>query len=221
MLNISSFQPVSWPSAPASGTAPVSATPAVAPVKSALRDAQAGLGQGQEQARAWPGSARRHHAETRPERGTPEAAPLLPRESADPMQGQAVDEPTEAQVETEREKAVRQAEEKALQQQLQDVLSNVWKASAAVVDVALGRPDTPGAETTAANDQAAVAAERAGVGIAAAGVGAPPSASGQATHEAAPEVALARSAQDAVAYDAQGHSNPAPLEAGSLLSHRV
>lgn len=218
MLNISSTQPVIWPSAPASGIAPVSATTPVSPVQASSRDTQASLGQRQE--RPVPDSVRRSSAqptEGSAESGASDAAPILPRESPDSPDGQASPEPTEAQA--ERQTAEAQAEEKALQQQLKDVLSNVWKASAAVVEVVLGRDD---AEVAGKADAAAVErAVAAAAPTAHAAVVAMPGASALAANDAVVEPVAARPAQDVVAYDAHGNSSWAPLEAGSLLSRRV
>jgi hypothetical protein len=200
MLNISSTQPVIWPSAPASGVTPVTAVTAVTPVQSSARDAQTGLGQGRDQ--PVPVSLRRggaQPAEARRDPNTPEAAPLLPRESPDSPDGQASPEAIEA-------KAEAQAEEKALKRQLQDVLSDVWKASAAVVDVVLGRD--------------AAAADAAGPGTTSAG-DSTRSTAVPAANDAVQDPAVARLPQDVMAYDAQGNSSWAPLEAGSLLSRRV
>lgn len=218
MLNISSTQPVIWPSAPASGTVPVSAATPVSPVQASSRDTQAGLGQRQE--RPLPDSVRRSSArptEGSAESGASDAAPILPRESPDSPDGQASPEPTEAQA--ERQTAEAQAEEKALQQQLKDVLSNVWKASAAVVDVVLGRDD---AEVASKADAAAVERTVTAAAPAAHAVAvAMPGASTQAANDAVVEPVAARPAQDVVAYDAHGNSSWATLEAGSLLSRRV
>lgn len=218
MLNISSTQPVIWPSAPASGIAPVSAATPVSPVQAASRDTQAGLGQRQE--RPVPDSVRRSSAqptEGAAESGASDAAPILPRESPDSPDGQASPELTEAQA--ERQTAEAQAEEKALNQQLQDVLSNVWKASAAVVDVVLGRDAEVAGKADAAAVERTVAAAAP---TAHAAVVAMPGASAlTAANDAVVEPAAARPAQDVVAYDAHGNSSWAPLEAGSLLSRRV
>jgi hypothetical protein len=218
MLNISSPAPVIWPSATATGVAPVSATTPVTPVQATARDAQTNLGQRQE--RPMPDSVRRSaapSAEGSAEPGAADAAPLLPRESPDSPDGQASPELAEAKA--ERQKAEAQAEEKALKQQLQDVLSNVWKASAAVVEVVLGRE----AEMAEAGkvDAAAQAERPEAANPAPRAAQARPGAPAQAANDAVVERVAARAAQDVVAYDAHGNSSWAPLEAGSLLSRRV
>lgn len=215
MLNISSTQPANWPVVPASGTASVSAVTAVMPVQSSARDAQAGLNQGREQ--PLPASLRRGGAPTaqaRQDANTPEAAPLLPRESPDAPNGQASPETTEAQA-----KAEAQAEEKPLKLPLQDVLSNVWKASAAVVDVVLGR-DAAMAESASLAAATGEKTRTAAVPTAGLPVALPADQS-PAANDALLDPTPARSPQDVMAYDAQGNSSWAPLEAGSLLSRRV
>lgn len=216
MLNISSTQPAIWPSAPASGVTPVTAVTAVTPVQSSARDAQAGFGQGRDQ--PVPASLRRggaQPAEARRDANTPEAAPLLPRESPDSPDGQASPEAIEAQANAEA-----QAEEKALKRQLQDVLSDVWKASAAVVDVVLGR-DAAVAEAAGPGAASAGDSTRSTAVQVASGAVALPVAGNQDANDAVLDQAVARLPQDVMAYDAQGNSSWAPLEAGSLLSQRV
>lgn len=209
MLNISSTQPVIWPSVPPASLAPGSTVTAVAPVQSSARDTQAGLGQGREPPA--PASMRRggdQAAEVRKNGSPPDAAPLLPRDSPESPDGEGASELTEAQAEA---KAQEQAEEKALKQQLQDVLSNVWKASAAVVDVVLGREaalaETPATGAPAAAEGAAATAL--------------PYVSALAANDGVLESVNARLQQDVTAYDAQGNGSWTPQEAGSLLSRRV
>ncbi|MBA4260838.1 MAG: hypothetical protein C0443_02105 [Comamonadaceae bacterium] len=217
MLNISSFQPVAWPSATAHGIAPVSATPPVTPVGSGSRNLQTGLGQGQGQERSMPDGVRRNSVDAPSESVASDAAPLLPRESPDAAARRAAGEPGEAQTKAERDKADEQTEEKDLKQQLQDVLTSVWKASAAVVEVALGREG----EAAATADTATVERTGAATAQVASAALSLPVASDQAANDAGLELATARSAQDVMAYDAHGNSSWTPLEAGSLLSRRV
>ncbi len=231
MLSISSSPPVVWSSAPAPAVAPVSAAVAVAPVQSAQRDAQAGTGSsGRDPAAAargvapTPERAAEREAKASP---SPEAAPLLPRPQSDDAQdGQApTPELQNAQAEAEYEQQqAREAQEKALKEQLQDVIANVWKASAAVVERALGRDDELPAAASGVDGAAAsavVAAAPAVTGADAALPGLPGARAQAANDEAVAELADLRAGQEVVAYDAQGHSSLAPLEAGSLISRRV
>ncbi len=219
MLNISSFQPVTWPSASTVGIAPVSATPPVTPVGSSSRNVQTGLGQGQGQERSVPGGVRRSSVDASSEGVASDAAPLLPRESPDSAARQAAGEPTEAQTRAERDQAVGQAEEKDLKQQFQEVLTSVWKASAAVVEVALGREGEAAVTTDTATVERTGAATAHQAASAAVSLSVAPQQA--ANDDAELELAAARSAQDVMAYDAHGNSSWAPLEAGSLLSRRV
>lgn len=225
MLNITSSQPVAWPSAPSAAVSPVTATTAVTPVQGSARDTQTGLGQGRE--RPAPEALRRggaQPAEGGKERTAPDAAPLLPRESPDSPDGQTPAESTEAKA--ERDKAAEQAAEKALKQQLQDVLSNVWKASAAVVDVVLGREAlSTEAQPDSATELGGVApVQTTGPGAVTATRPEPAALLGagrDAANDDLPPFFETRTTQDVVAYDAHGNSSWAPLEAGSLISRRV
>ena len=119
-------------------------------------------------------------------------APTLPAGEAPASTRPAAGEPEleAAQRQAEREADAARERDKQAMEHLKDVLTNVWQASAAVVEQALGleksTPDKP-----------------------------------------ADTVALAAAAQDdtpgaeVVAYDERGNSSLAPLEAGSLISHRV
>lgn len=220
MLSITSSPSLAWPSAPAVNVAPVSAATAVTPVQSSARDAQAGLGRGREQPP--PESLRRGSAEAGQERVALEAAPILPNESPDSPDGQASPELDEAQAKAQRQKAEEKASEKALTLQLQDVLSNVWKASAAVIDVVLGR-EAAMAEAQAGQPSEAVSAVAGDVSFvpASASAGASALPVVDAGSRSQPAALEARSAQDVVAYDAHGNSSWAPLESGSLISQRV
>lgn len=222
MLSITSSPSLAWPSAPAVNVAPVSAATAVTPVQSSARDAQAGLGRGREQPP--PESLRRGSAEAGQERVALEAAPILPNESPDSPDGQASPELDEAQAKAQRQKAEEQASEKTLTLQLQDVLSNVWKASAAVIDVVLGR-EAAMAEAQAGQPSEAVSAVAGDVSFVPVSASASASASASpvvdAGNRSQPAALEARSSQDVVAYDAHGNSSWAPLESGSLISQRV
>ncbi len=152
MLGITTSQPVHWPPSASPAVASVTPVGAVTPAQGMLRDpSSSGFGSGRDgQSGVTPDAAQDRRASS--DKGSPEtkAAPILPGEKqeggragassglADTAQTQELDKQAKAQ-----------AEERAAQQlQLQEVLSTVWKASAAVVDVVLGR-DAGGAAGSA------------------------------------------------------------------------
>lgn len=241
MLNISATPAVSWPAAPSAAVAPVSAVTAVQPTQGRSREAQTETGQGRghlpERARHSPGHGAGRVAAPH-EKPMVEAAPLLPykpdgsverTEKAPPEAAQAKQDQTKEEVEQRRLK-------------LQEVLSSVWKASAAVVDIVLGRDlarsvdpgvDALGNQSDTAPDLSAVTAsmiKREVVRPARAAIPetpALPMPSGHTTAatatdaSAAVEVVVTPPPQTVVSYDENGASNLMPLEAGSLVSERV
>lgn len=229
MLSISSTQPAIWSPPPGPAVSAVSPTAQVQPVQATSRDAQTGMGpSGRDRVNApqseQAGAARRERETERAEKGAlPDAAPLLPRESPDAPEQPESPEKTQAKAEAERDEQLRQAEDKAFRQKLQDVISNVWKASAAVVDVALS------SKNTGADEVAAIGAADAATGAAPGGAANPAAVADpvsgvpqrEAANDAVAELAELRASQEVVAYDAAGHSSLAPLEAGTLISRRV
>lgn len=229
MLSITSSQPAVWSPPPGPAVTAVSPTAQVQPVQATARDAQTGGSSGRETSGAAQpvraGGPRRERETERTEKGAlPDAAPLLPRESPDAPDQPESPERAQAKAEAEREQQARQAEDKAFKQKLQDVISNVWKASAAVVDVALSArnasvPDEAAAlsaaEAVSGTEPVASAAPAA---LASAVPGVPVQ---EAANDAVAELAELRAGQEVVAYDAAGHSSLAPLEAGTLISRRV
>jgi hypothetical protein len=220
MLNINTSQPVSWSTAPPPSAAPVAAVPPVGAVQAAARDGQSdpsgrhGQGQGRSQAGLAEGSGR---SPERSNRGV-QAAPLLPRErSGRDESGSPAAQAEEARAQAERlEDEAQQAREQAERKlQLQEVLASVWKASAAVVDVVLGRESGSGAPGEAAASPASrdiTATSRR------------PAANDEAQGDLPgidPIPAALRRDPTPEAYTEQGTSSWAPLEAGSLLSRRV
>ena len=223
MLNLTTANPVSWPTAPSTAVPPVPAIAAVQPAPGAGRDPQAGLGPGQD--RAMPQKRNREAART-------DGAPLLPRGQAEPGArpgGAAAGVAEAAARKAAEEAAAALAEEQAsakeeIHQRLQEVLATVWQASAAVVDRALGR-ETPAGEAAAAGGASvsAVPPRRALLvmpGADPVAPVAPVGAAGAAMDGPAP-VAGAAPAPDLVAYDERGNGSVQPPEAGSLLSRRV
>ncbi|WP_439112984.1 hypothetical protein [Hydrogenophaga sp.] len=244
MINISTNHTVSWPQPVSPAVPAVSAVTAVKPAQEGRQEGQASLGGGREGA-----SAQAQRREGGRSAGvevsvSPEAAPLLPREAAQ----SAAPALSEASVKTEQAAAKQQAEpaeqaQKAEEQskklQLQAVLTNVWQASAAVVDHVLGRTaaldaDLPGNQSDTSPSLGVLSAMQAPRKMAAPERETERAA--QAPRETLPwpvmpegsaqaEALLAdvdpRPLQEVVAYDENGNSSLAPLEAGSLVSERV
>jgi hypothetical protein len=133
----------------------------------------------------------------------------------------AAGETEESNLSTElRQDEDKKAREKAEQQiKLQEVLATVWKASAAVVDVVLGRD---AAEAAAAAAEGKVDGVSSSAQVAAVG-GAPASVDDPwATPEQADLLPSAwRREQDPEAYTEQGVGSWSPRETGLLISHRV
>jgi len=215
MLSIPSGPAIVWPSATGPAVAPVSAATPVAPVQSTARDAQTGSGAF---GRETPGTSRLADASRAraDETDAPQAAPLLPRPQSEQGGGRESADARQAADKAEAEQELKAKEERAAQQRLQDVIANVWKASAAVVDMALGREAANASQLEAVAANAPVSAAPS---IAAAPAAQPAAV---ATRQAAvDELEALKAQQDVLAYDAQGHSSLAPLEAGSLVSRRV
>jgi hypothetical protein len=218
MLSISSSQPVSWPTAPPVAVPAVTAVPAVGAVQPSAREGQADTGRNGQGAQGGltPG-APRPAADNASGGPAAQAAPLLPRERSE----DAAPLPTrdnEARAEQRKEDDKKAQEQAAQKLQLQEVLSNVWKASAAVVDVVLRR------------EAASVASAQGADGAALAPLAGTPSVNDQViTAEEADQLpanviglpVAARRDEEPLMYTEQGTSSWAPLESGSLLSRRV
>lgn len=215
MLNISTSQPVSWPTAAPVTVAPVPAVASVGAAQPSARDPQADSGRGGQGARS--GVPSQVRSDQAPGAGAANAqpAPILPNARKDGERGSPADYLADARLRAEQrqeeeQKAREQAEQKP---QLQEVLATVWRASAAVVDVVLGR------------EQAADAVDAAAAsGVRDIGPGNPRPVANDAQVdlpgiEAVP--AALRREQEPVAYTEQGASTWQSLETGSLLSRRV
>lgn len=230
MINISTTSPVSWPTPPSAAVAPVSATPAVQPVQSGGREAQADL------------EARREvRRKSKADDEADPAAPSSPRSSVPEAGGQAAVQARQEAAAQRAEQALKKAEadkasHRKAMDRLQEVLSNMWAASAAVVDQALGLEPKgealPGNQSDTAPDLSAVAAStiqrrllpqtRDGAPAAdqPAPDGMPWPVMPPATEEAA-AVAPEVPGGEVIAYDEHGNSSLAPLEVGTLLSEKA
>jgi hypothetical protein len=128
--------------------------------------------------------------------------------------------------------AERKAEQEALEEQVerspsfQDMLSTVWQASAAVVEVVLGREPGPSSAAQRSADgpssarPSGVAVLEPGGQVGSATTLGAGSAAANDGPEADPLPGL-RAQQEPVAYTEQGTSSWLPLETGSLISRRV
>ncbi|WP_066261238.1 hypothetical protein [Hydrogenophaga flava] len=215
MLNISTSQPVSWPTAAPVTVAPVAAISSAGAAQPSARDPQADSGRGGQGTRSGVPSPVRNDQEPGAGAPTVQPAPILPNARKDSERGSPADYLADARLRAEQrqeeeQKAREQSEQKL---QLQEVLTTVWKASAAVVDVVLGREQ----EAAAVDAAAASGVRDAGA------TNQPPVANDAQVDlpgiEAVP--AALRREQEPVAYTEQGASTWPPLETGSLLSRRV
>ena len=218
MLSISSSPSVSWPTAPPVAVAAVTAVPSVGAVQASAREGQTDTGRNGQGAQGGssPGASRAA-TDTTSGATSPQAAPLLPRERSEDA-GTSPAREREARAEQRKEDDKKAQEQAAQKLQLQEVLSNVWKASAAVVDVVLGREAA-----------SVAAAQEAGAASVAPLLGAPSANDQVITAEEADRLpanviglpVAARREQEPLMYTEQGTSSWAPLESGSLLNRRV
>ncbi|MFN7123960.1 MAG: hypothetical protein ACK4NM_18190 [Hydrogenophaga sp.] len=229
MINISTSSPVSWPTPPSAAVAPVAATPAVKPVQSGGSEAQADVASRRE--------ARRTQARAEDEASPTTSQAGAPAASDRQLTTQARQEAAAQRTEQAHKKAeADKASHRKAMDRLQEVLSNMWAASAAVVDQALGLEPKgealPGNQSDTAPDLSAVAASTLSRRLlpGAKTAGSPEQAGAenmpwpvmpQSTDEAAAELAPEVPGGEVIAYDEHGQSSLAPLEVGTLLSEKV
>lgn len=214
MINISTPWPTAWTPSASPPTSAVAAVIAVRPAKDSGRHTQSG---------ADPQVPSADLARQRSESAR-EAAPMLPHKSAqDAATAVAASrEPshTLSRADTQQlaqQEADEQAAKDARHQQLKAVLTNVWKASAAVVDRVLARDDGLVAGAPANATLSGAPAEWATRGSNAEQLSLPwPVMPQQRELPAALNEGRAP-----MAYDERGISNLMPLEPGALISHRV
>lgn len=221
MINFVTTQPMHWTPTPAPVVAPVSVVAGVTPTQATSRDSRSGQEPSPRdhgQAPSLPTLRARSASEADAAVPAPSAAPLLPRGSAQADGENSSAGLAEALDKAERKDAEAKAQEKAAQRPpLQDMLTSVWEASAAVVEVALGGdPEQTVAAVSSASEPAGRTALPAPSRTAAA-----PQRSVSAEVDPAPQMAELRAGQDPVVYTEQGTSSWAPLETGSLISKRV
>ncbi|MDO8906140.1 hypothetical protein [Hydrogenophaga sp.] len=226
MLNFSASNVVSWPTPQSTAVPAVTPITPVQPAPGAGRDAQAGLGFDQ----------KRQSAQQSKDGSSPQGAPKLPRDadasapaqSTQSREAEAVAQRA-AREASAREIEQRASEKEAIHQHLREVLSNVWQASAAVVDRALGRDaaaELPGPSSGSSSALAAVAASLTGrrpVLLAPESLSAPVVQALPApdTSDALSGAKQIQTMTDVVAYDERGNGTVTPHEAGSLVDQRV
>lgn len=219
MINLTSTPAVSWPTPTSVAVAPVPAVPAVAALPGG-RETQTGPRSGREGTdHAFASST----GERSTARATGSPAPAgAPQEEVSGANDHATQAALRQQAQQEAS-AARERDQRAMEH-LKEVLSSVWQASAAVVDRALGRESTeasPGARSDTAPDLSQVAAtlvaRRAPVLTSSKPVPTVPTGQSWVPESLQNETNSA----DVVAYDEHGNSSLMPLEAGSLISHRV
>ena len=214
MINIAQTSPAVWSPPASTATAPVAAVAAVRPPQESTRNSQSGTGREQDS----PSARAERRADAREPAGAGRDAP------ADGARGtagraSAGGEASDLQARREAEQntkqlATEQAAEETRRVQRQELLTNVWKASAAVVDRALGRDDT------SAVDAAAPTQESAGSEPTQEQLALPWPVMPQDA-DAAPSRADLGASEEVVAYDEHGNGSVAPLEAGLLISRHV
>jgi hypothetical protein len=231
MINIASIPPASWPtSSTAVSVAPVSAVAAVSPSSRLGQEESSAFGSGSGSGRQAPlaqdpqaGKGASRDASAEASKSAPKAAPILPEKAKageSTSVAQAVENAKKAEQAARDDQAAE--EQRATQREkLLEVLSTVWKASAAVVDNALGRGDRAAAQAGAAGVDAAPVEVPAAVRTS---QGALDGASGPVP----PEVALAGGSAPAfvqtdppVSYTEHGVSQWGTLELGQLVSKRA
>jgi hypothetical protein len=236
---------VSWPTPVSTAVAPVSPVAAVQPVQAGGNDGKAQTGFGREGRTATPSqaaAAARAAVDGRAAATDDDAAALPASRSASgvPAAPQDVAAQRQAQQEAAQVAEQRQAKDKKAVEHLQNVLSRMWEASAAVVDRALGiepakGSELPGNQSDTAPDLSAVTASMIPRKPLTADRPDRP-AMEQLPWPVMPEggeVAEAveldvvgdgvgpEAMAELVAYDEHGHGSAAPVEAGTLLSERV
>lgn len=237
MLNISSTTAVSWPTPASAAVAPVSPVAAVQPVQAGGHEGQTQSGFGREgregrAATPQPLAPARAGAQARTPATATEEAPRAPAPQDMAAQRQAQQEA--AQVAEQR-----QTQDKKAVEHLQNVLSRMWEASAAVVDRALGidpakGQEVPGNQSDTAPDLSAVTASMIPRKL-------PAERAAKSAQESLPWPVMpetteggevldvvgdgvgpeAATVAEVVAYDEHGNGSPAPVEAGAIFSERV
>ena len=214
MINIAQTNPAVWSPPASTATAPVAAVAAVRPPQESARSGQSSTGREQDAPSV---RAERRTGAREPDRQGRDAPADGARGTAGRTGAGGESSDMRARRETEqnaKQLATEQAAEEARRVQRQELLTNVWKASAAVVDRALGRDDAS-AVNAAAPSQESAGSEQTIDRLALPWPVMPQDA------DASPSRADLGASEEVVAYDEHGNSSVAPLEAGLLISRHV
>ncbi len=204
MINIAQPSPAAW-SPPASGaTAPVAAVAAIRPLQESARNGQPGAGRERE----LPASRTERRAVAGDgTRATPGRAESTRGAAGDVLARREAEQAA-------RRVAAEDAAEEARRAQRQELLTNVWKASAAVVERVLGLDEGAAVSPAAATGPASPGRQPVEQ-LALPWPVMPQDAASSRTRPDFP------APQDVVAYDERGNSNLASVETGVLLSRRI
>lgn len=215
MINIAQTTPALW-SPPVSGAvAPVAAVSAVRPLQEGARHNQQGTDRESGAAQARPDRRAEAREGTRPGRNseTPSEGMRTSAGRADASKGEASEVRLRREAEQNaKQLAAEQAAEEERRAQRQDLLTNVWKASAAVVERVLGRDEVSAVQAAAPSE--------------ATSDGTPPVGQLALPWPVMPQEARLPNAafpapEEVVAYDERGNGNLAPIETGMLVNERV
>ena len=226
MLNFSASNAVSWSTPQSTAVPAVSPITPVQPAQGAGRDAQAGLGFGQNRQ-----TAQQPKAGSNPQGASStsrEAEPSAPVQAAQGREGDVVAQ-REAQEAAAKEAEQLASDKEEIHRRLREVLFNVWQASAAVVDGAQGRDsasEVPGSPTGTSSALSTVAASLTARRPMLPAALPAPAPIAQATPAPDTPAVMSGSGQilplaDVVAYDERGNGSVPPHEAGSLVDQRV
>ena len=214
MINIAQPNPAAWSPPASSAIAPVAAVSAIRPLQESARNGQPGAGREQDTRGARADRRADVREVARPGRDAAGDGGRSTTGRTGTERGDAGDMRVRREAEQDaKQVAAEQAAEAARRAQRLDLLANVWKASAAVVDRVLGRDDSNAVKPAA--DSLAVTGRQPVEQLALPWPVMPQDARAPLSR------AELRAPQDVVAYDERGNSNLAPLEAGLLISRWV
>jgi hypothetical protein len=218
MINIAQSTPVVWSPPASSAPAPVAPVAAARPLQESARDGRSGTDAERDTRAARAARADQRTEAREVDRQAREAVNdgrrrVTGRTGTEP--GKVDDAPVRQETkDNAKQLAAEQAADEARRAQRQELLTNVWQASAAVVNRMLGQEDT------SAVNAAAESQESSGSEPVMEELELPWPVMSQDAG-ASPSRADLGASDDVVAYDERGNGSVSPLEAGMLISHRV